>query len=203
MTQTIETIAPGFSGFYNSIWDFDYDYVVTDINELREEKELEPIDSDIIDIDFTSYKNYIGKEYCKALTLNILDKQSILMVEFKEIDSPREYNFTTDKIVCDVTIDTGKVSEWVKANREDLAKYVHERFMPRDGFMPFYSNDIDVWDEVTTGFTNFDFEDGWVYINGIIEVMFNECNDEEMNIYSDIEKNYCDFVANFDELVNE
>jgi len=202
MTQTIETIAPGFSGFYASMWEFDYDYVITDINEIREEKELDPIDSNSIDVDNTSYKNYIGKEYCKALVSNVLHN-SILMVEFKEIDSPREYNFTTDKIVCDVIIDTDKVSEWVKDNRETLAEYVQERFKSRDGFTPFYSNDIEVWDEATNGFTNFDFEDGWVYINGIMEVMFDENTDQEMDLYSNMERYYSEYVTNFDELINE
>ena len=201
MTQTIETTAPGFSGFYASIWEFDDEYVIECINEDREENGNEPLQSfDNIDVDYTAYRHHIGKEYCN--NLKELDK-SILSVDFKEIDSPREYNFTTDKIVCDVTIDTDLISEWVKENREELEGYVHERFMPRDGFIPFYSNDINDWDKATNGFTNFDFNDGWVYINGIMEVMFNENNDAEMEMYDAIERNYTEFVTNWDELIND
>ena len=203
MIQKIETCAPGFSGFYESIWTFDEESVLDFINEDRRENDKEPIETcDDIDVDYTSYRTHIGREYCNALTTNVLHP-SIISVDFKDIESPREYNFTTDKIACEVTIDTDKISEWVKENREELTEYVHERFMRRDGFIPFYSNDITVWDEATNGFTNFDFDDGWVYLNSIMEVMFNENDNAEMDIFCDTEQYYGEFVTNWEELVTK
>jgi len=199
MKQTIETTAPAFSGFYASIWEYDLDYVIEDIDCIRSENGLDPLDDcNSINVDYKGYMTHVGMEYCKLLTT--LLKDNVVSIDFKEIDSPREYNFTTDKIVCDVTIDTDVISKWVADNREALSEYVYDRFKARDGFIPFYSNDIRDWDRETNGFTNFDFKDGWVYINGILEVMYAMEYDGDMTVYEWVEKNPSEFVTNWDEL---
>ena len=47
LNKKIDTWLPVFSGFYNTIWEFDYDNVLYNINEDRQELKLNSIDSDI------------------------------------------------------------------------------------------------------------------------------------------------------------
>jgi len=159
MEQTIETLAPGFSGFYNSIWEFDDDAINVDIAEQREERGLDELSDYTLDIDYKRYRVDVAKQYCKV-TSKLLDDY-IESMTFKELESPREYNFTTDKIVCDVTIDTDKISAWCEDNKDELSEYITQRFTSRDGFCSFFSNDINEWIDATNNFTNFDMEDGW------------------------------------------
>lgn len=88
------------------------------------------------------YKNtYIN--YCKAF-LNRLSGELDINLSFISLDSPREYNFTTDKIFCSIsendfntllnTYDFG-----ILGNTKELYNYIEEHSKSRDGFTSFYS----------------------------------------------------------------
>jgi len=201
MKQTIETNAPSFSGFYNSIWEFDYEQELCYINESRRDNGLDELTSDNeIEIDYTNYKNNIAEQYCDVIGELLNDY--IDSMKFIKIKSPREYNFTTDKIECNVTFDTNKIQEWCVDNLDTLGKYIKDRFTSRDGFISFFSNNVDVWINDTDNFTNFDFDNGWVYINTILECMFDENFSEVDDIYYDIDTNSSEYITNMDDLTN-
>lgn len=57
---------------------------------------------------------------------------------FKGIHSPREYNFTTDKIELDVKVNLLKLKEYCfKTNKEDFDEYLNKNWSDRDGFWSF------------------------------------------------------------------
>lgn len=60
-----------------------------------------------------------------------------------EIVSPREYNFSTDSLFCEVDLDA--LIKLFTEHRNEVEKYVNDVLEPRSGFIPFYSNDISDW----------------------------------------------------------
>lgn len=60
-----------------------------------------------------------------------------------EIVSPREYNFSTDSLFCEVDLDA--LSKLFNEHFDEVEKYVNDALKPRSGFIPFYSNDISDW----------------------------------------------------------
>jgi len=129
-----------FSGFYESIHDgeidkalengFNYDY--------ETDSEKEP-DSDAIwqaDIDH----NAIRKEYCQAFIAALGDKYDLTLT-FDEMTSPKEYNFSTDRLFCLIPREEiNKIRKEVEAH-EDYPQLIKDRFTSYDGFHSFCSND--------------------------------------------------------------
>ena len=125
-TQTTE-FSLAFGGFYHS-------------------EHSENIDNNIelygYDWEEVDYKNtYIN--YCNAY-LNRLSEELEINLKFIQLDSPREYNFVTDKILCSIsesdfnnllnTYDFG-----ILGNTKELFNYIEEHSKSRDGFSSFYS----------------------------------------------------------------
>lgn len=67
----------------------------------------------------------------------------------EELDSPREYNFSTDRAFIKVEVSKNnliKVIQWIYENYYDELKIaIKEDFTNYDGFLSFYPNDIDIW----------------------------------------------------------
>jgi hypothetical protein len=65
---------------------------------------------------------------------------------FKSLDSPRKYNFTTDRIVCTVP-DATAVALYASAlgAPDVFAEVLAERFAPCSGFIPYYRDDPAEW----------------------------------------------------------
>ena len=75
--------------------------------------------------------------YCKAY-LNRLSEELEIDLTFISLDSPREYNFTTDKIFTSISDKDFRalLSEY---DTKDLFNYIEEHSKSRDGFTSFYS----------------------------------------------------------------
>jgi hypothetical protein len=124
-----------FSGFYESIHDDVFDREVEDI--LTEDYPTKEYD------DFRFKYDYHG--YCKSYVSEISSEIGIDMT-FKDLFMPKEYNFTTDVIVCEISSkDVKKLS--TSLNSETLRNIIKRRFTSRDGFISFYSNSLDEWNE--------------------------------------------------------
>ena len=122
-----------FSGFYESIHDSVFDSETESIMEDYGKK--------YEDFHFTYDWEEYAKNYVRAISSEIgLD------LEFKELWSPREYNFATDEIYCFITPkDVKKISSAL--NSDTLKNLIKERFTSRDGFFSFYSNSLEEWKE--------------------------------------------------------
>jgi len=90
----------------------------------------------------TEYKD-LELEYCEGYTAAFAEAVGVALT-FKEMTSPREYNFTTDRIFC--TVSAADV-ERLKAelDLEAMAALVKDHFTSYDGFLSFYSNSYDEW----------------------------------------------------------
>lgn len=156
MKTIIEIEALGFTGFYQGIWE----QSENKYNEIQSMKygDYEDIESlqFIEDWGFGSdYRDKIAKlfaEYYIDLLNDVLDLD--LKLVSQSVSSPREYNFTTDRIFCNVEIGDYDelISKLIKLanapeNRDDMAETVRCNHSSCSGFISFMSNDLEEWCE--------------------------------------------------------
>jgi len=125
--MAIETLIP-FTGFYQTYHDASVDEVIERDSGLNWE-------------DVNYRKVYIG--YAKLYTKYFSDYVGIPLV-FKELTSPKEYNFTTDKIYCEIELEQVEYM-FNTVPREVLADLIKEKCTSCAGFVSFYPNDLDEW----------------------------------------------------------
>ena len=108
-------------------------------------------------LDFDGYKKAIVEKYADAVA-NTLERAiyrapvcSFVIINPLHVVSPREYNFYTDRVECEIKIDAGDVLYYLEHNRAEYDKYLVDKFTSRSGFISFYSPsdpafyDIDSW----------------------------------------------------------
>jgi len=125
-----------FTGFYESIHSSAFD---SEIEQIIEENNCSYDDLEY-NCDFINY----SKEYVNAV--NSITK---LNLEFESLDSPKYYNYTTDRIFVYINeADFTTILQAYNSNyalKLQLAKKVKSKFTSRDGFSSFYSNSIREW----------------------------------------------------------
>ncbi len=128
-----------FKGFYESI----HDGCLTDAFKGYFRDDQGDL-SDEISFDLVDWRlAYNG--YAKSFTDKVSETFGVKLT-FAELSSPKEYNFETDRIFCDIELkEVQRLFNMVK--RDDLAALVKERFTDRSGFISFYSSDLDKWSE--------------------------------------------------------
>ena len=119
-TQTIE-FSLAFGGFYHS----------EHSDNIDSKEEIEGYNWEEIDYKETHLN------YCYAY-LNRLSEELEINLKFIQLDSPREYNFTTDKIFCSIS-DKDFKSLLSTYDTKELFNYIEEHSKSRDGFSSFYS----------------------------------------------------------------
>jgi hypothetical protein len=156
-----------FDGFYGSLWSGELDSVGERTCEYETERQasaeyypetyVEPAlrltENEFAEIlmRVTSYgaaHDYIARSYCE--TFSALASETLetpLRLKFEEMTSPREYNFTTDRIFAEISLravhDLWRISATDK--HETLRRYIGRRFTSYDGFLSHYSNDWTDW----------------------------------------------------------
>lgn len=137
-----------FPGFYESALSDGLDHAENMMIEGLIENhglDFEPGDSKLYEacMDASTYAigfNLIAKANVDWLN-HVLDGTGIVLA-YESMESPREYNFSTDALY--VTVNDPKLL----ASLVDPAKFegvIKEHFTSRSGFHSFYSNDIEVW----------------------------------------------------------
>ena len=103
---------------------------------------------------------------------------------YKCFESPREYNFKTDRIFIEIEENHAAdfIEHIVKNYKKQLEKKIQDRFTSRSGFISFYKNDIDLWTKdfkewdcnmIGTCFELFDFDELYFYESLSETIMFN------------------------------
>jgi hypothetical protein len=136
-----------FSGFYNSLHDRSLDDALDQmfsdpaagcsINHKLRDRAFDACQWGLV------HGNY-ALNYANALAA-----QFKIAMKFESLQSPKEYNFTTDRIFCEIELDEVKRIR-AETSEKALRDKVRERFTPCDGFIPFYSANLDNWDEIET-----------------------------------------------------
>lgn len=159
MKTNLSTTIP-FDGFYESQWSQEIDYqaenfIEYDLEEREKDfpKELRLEAHEYSDIMWrvTNYSithELAAKKIAEAWTQLANDELGFeLGLTFEEMVSPREYNFTTDRIFMSIPRNTvAKLFRMSRAeNHERLRDAIKSRFTSRDGFISHYSNRLHDW----------------------------------------------------------
>ena len=97
---------------------------------------------------FYSNVNYrqVFEEYAKSYVDILRDLTGLKSLTFEELSSPREYNFSTDRIF--VSISRNDVAKMLFNVRQELKTQIQESFTSRSGFISFYSNQLSDWSKI-------------------------------------------------------
>lgn len=118
-----------FSGFYETL-----------LGEL--------LPYDLSDEDKQAFINDLGKDYISSLNRWIYDEIGIkLFLEFKEVISPKEYNFTTDRLLAAINYSELTILHDIafKERLHGFSEYLKDRFTSYDGFYSYYPSDVRSW----------------------------------------------------------
>lgn len=148
MSQMLTTIP--FAGFYESRYSGGLDSVQERFVEYEVEKNP-GLNPDIPNealwhcADYGKAYDHIARAYVDQFNQHLIDEYELdLDLKFESMTSPREYNFQTDRIFCEIS------EENVRKLREAvsdpaLRHAIKERFTSRSGFISSYDNDLDDW----------------------------------------------------------
>ena len=149
MKTTIEI--KSFPGFYETI----FSEIYTEEGERESLRDQYPDFEHLSDWEINSdaYRNAVAKEFSEMYINELNDKLQLnIKLTSESIDSPREYNFTTDRIICNIEVGDydafiAKVINLMSdpEYRVKLAKVIKERHSDAPGFWSFMSNDIEDW----------------------------------------------------------
>ena len=198
----IKTWLPVFSGFYATFFEPDETHEIDYINELRQEKNLSPIDSESCSFNYEKYKNEAAASCCNYVEKELQDLISEnLKIDFEGLDSPRFYNFSNDSINCSITVNSvslKKVKKYLIENLSDFEEYL-KRYKTRDGFISFFSCGSEVW---LSEYWK-EIETNEHFFGAILDfILKNEDQEAELNMYYDLHDHdvYIE-CTNMDELI--
>ena len=184
-----------FSGFYESQWSslLDHEAEQTaeyDATERQSEDGIpeplrldESVYHDAMYMACNWHNGYIAiaKDYVIAMDTLITDETGLeLGLAFKDMTSPREYNFSTDRLFSDISRDSIARMFWFSRTldkHDTLARIIKERFTSYDGFHSFYSNDVAAWLEKPL--SEWDHNE----LGTLLCVPLSQCGDWEYYIY--------------------
>jgi len=144
-----------FDGFYNSFISADIEHEIeidteyySELYDLNESEE-ELLCNSFLNINSYKFYNQIAKDYTNFYinALNNRLKGFTLKATYKSFNSPREYNFETDKIFIEIEENHAVdfIKHIVKNYKKELEKKIEDRFKSKSGFISFYKNSIDLW----------------------------------------------------------
>ena len=127
----LEVALPFFQGFYHTELE---DLIDREIEQEAEfnGKEVEYL-YDIYN--FQQAMEAISKGWVQAFS-----KETGIPLEYGDVSSPKEYNFTTDRVFAFIPVSEVLKLESLRAT-EEFKTVLREWFTSYDGFMSFYDND--------------------------------------------------------------
>lgn len=145
-TIQLEINFPLFEGFYCSQLDLaEYIEVGEGEEYLMDEKQFD-------EIDWKATNNNVSKfylEYIKDELKDFFNEIGIINLDFVKVDSPKYYNYSTDKLVCNIEVNKNKfLTELQKYSFDVWKKFLKDNFTSYDGFISFYPNDPNEWTEL-------------------------------------------------------
>lgn len=224
--RTFELELVGFCGFYETLLgeyiDNGLNYDLENLHDSLSKLKVNEFDC-WWDLDYKQYmKDVADLAMDRFIELGNENLEDIITLvptgKVAEVFSPREYNFTTDRIFKQVKIteqDYYKLVDFLLGKKE-LAKQVFENhFTSYDGFSSFYPNTLDYWLNLDwNSLTNLQFS--YIYhcalcvrlyendyyrhdnngdsIDEIMNVYLYAIRELENNVYEDFDTPYTDYV---------
>lgn len=149
MKTTIEV--KSFPGFYETI----FSEIYIEENERESLQDQYPDFEHLSDweIDSDKYRDAVAKNFAEMYIDELNDKLQLnIKLTSESVESPREYNFTSDKIICNIEV--GDYDAFIKKitnlmceseYRVRLTKIIKKKHSDSPVFWSFMSNDIEDW----------------------------------------------------------
>lgn len=149
-----------FPGFYESYLNMEIDNVDQQCADEFTPPEEEMNNADVFPYDIynviTDNTNYaeahikIAEAWVDALSNYITGEYGLYFeMTFKTMTSPREYNFSTDRVFANIT-DTDLEELFERVDKASLTKVCEEQLKPRSGFISFYDHNWVTWGPLHT-----------------------------------------------------
>jgi hypothetical protein len=139
-----------FSGFYYSMHDAEFDREIE--NMVSDSSGCHPISQRIADdlwSHITTPTAQYAQRFMEDFALYFTGETGIkLKLTFDALDSPREYNFRTDRIFAHVSLATVRAL-YRACDKSILDAVIKERFTSYDGFISYYRPDRSSWGKLT------------------------------------------------------
>jgi len=98
-------------------------------------------------------------------------------LSFESLTSPREYNFETDKIFCNISASDVATLRGLVPD-DELAATIKRRCSHRSGFISHYSNDLEAWQAVPI--VEWDHNELNILFNAVLESIGEELSPHDV-----------------------
>jgi len=140
-----------FEGFYESKHSGELDaveerFINYEIEERRENLEPEEL-GDLIyrTANYALAFDHIARAYVTYFNEYIKEEYEIdLELKFESMTSPREYNFETDRVFCEISLEKAQLL-FDSTSTPALRMAIQDRFTSRPGFISSYPNRLENW----------------------------------------------------------
>jgi hypothetical protein len=134
-----------FAGFYGSQHDAELDYAI----EAMFSNDQGDSNPDLTDrASGTCEWTAVHRAYAKEFAESFCEEVGIRHVKFESMDSPKFYNFETDRIFIELPLEEAQ-RIMRETSTDSLDQVAGERHTSRSGFISFYSPDWRTWGDVT------------------------------------------------------
>jgi hypothetical protein len=192
-TKIGQTYLPVFPGFYGTYFEPDEANEIDQINTERKLNNLEPLEYQDLDFDYSNYKIDTARECVNFVEDLLSDLKIVKKIKFEKLVSPREYNFENDSIYVEVEFFPENLSKYINEHFDSFKKYIKGNYTSYDGFLSYHSNDADDWREGTENFTEFsDYHKLGSCLEFVCRDYYNENVDESEN---DVVLDMYDYVS--------
>jgi hypothetical protein len=195
--NTIKTHLPIYSGNYGTIWEDAprEEYEVENINELRAEKNLKPIEFDDIEFDYETFYNELSELITNEVEFQL--KDYVHSIKYLKLNSPKYYNYSNDSIECEIAPNMEAIKEYINKHQKEWSQYLKDNYTSYDGFYSFHSNDYksEEW-ELNTACKDYH------KLGAVLEFIAQNESIEEYDIFDSVIGNISIDILNYDTLIN-
>lgn len=158
---------------------------------------------------FQSIFHKFTQLYIESFNELLSDYELEIELKYNSLESPKFYNFETDRLFCDITEKEAKKLFNIVTdngnNFEHLAKTIESRFTSYDGFISHYSNNLDDWLEKP--FKEWDCNELGTLLESFISQFVEDNDSDELNYlqygsnyaYEDLDNYIIDLVYKWNE----
>ena len=147
---TVGTWLPCFPGFYETFLAPDESQELEYIDDTRRELGLigrvgdYALDSSIT-FKVAEYEEEVAKRYTNLVEAELKEYIPSITIGYQDIVSPKEYNFATDSVNIEVTLNPDDLFGYITQHLEEFREYIKEKYTSYDGFISHYSSSYLDW----------------------------------------------------------
>ena len=143
-----------FQGFYDSLYSYSIEGEIENTTEWYaedynlSEAQQETLASGYLEKNISEFYYNVSKDYAEGFIYEIESETGLsLNASFESVESPREYNFATDRLFIELPEESAVAFiNYILANhKQELEDLIRQNFTSCDGFWSNYKNTLEAW----------------------------------------------------------